>query len=436
MDQQPIGIGLIGFGTVGQGVAKLLQEQAAVYAQRLGRKLELRRVLVRDAKAKRDVSLPAGVMTDNAELLLRDPQIGIIVEVAGGVDATHNLVRAALESGRHVVTANKSLLARHGPKLFALARENNVSIAFEASCGGGIPILAALKFGLAANRIDAVYGILNGTCNYILTKMSEENSTYATALAGAQAKGYAEADPTLDVSGADTAQKLVIVASLAFGVAIDEKAVTFRGIDQLQDADIRFGQQLGYNIKLLAIGQRQGDGLLLRVEPCFVHSTTLLAQVRHGFNTISVIGDAVGHCMFYGHGAGRMPTASAVVSDILNVASGWYPHAFRTMNIWPDQNAPMKLIPAEEATSRFYLRAEVKDQPGVLGRIAAVLGECGISIASVLQHEQVNGGYVPLIITTHKARAGEVTKAAKMIAELPSVRQPPVCIRIVDMPES
>jgi homoserine dehydrogenase len=431
-----LNIGIIGLGTVGQGVVKLLQDKADCYAERLGKRIAIRKVLVRNLAAARDVKLPHGVVTTNPDELLGDTAIDVVVEVAGGVKPVGDYLRRALTAGKHVVTANKSLLAADGPELFGLARKHNVSIAFEASCGGGIPILAALKFGLAANRIDAVYGILNGTCNFILTKMSEEKSTYAAALQGAQERGYAEADPTLDVSGADTAQKLVIAASLAFGVAVGEKDVAFKGIDKLQDADMKFGSELGYTIKLLAIGQRHADGLLLCVEPCFVHNDTLLAQVRHGFNTLSVIGDAVGHCMFYGHGAGRLPTASAVVSDILNVASGWYPQAFAAMKMWPDQHPPMKLIHPDEAVSRFYLRLDVKDEPGVLGRVAALLGEHGISIASVLQHEANNGGTVPLIITTHQARAGEVRRAAEQIQGLPAVRTEPVCIRIVDMPQS
>lgn len=435
MSESPLGIGIIGCGTVGVGVVKLLTDMRDVYARRVGRPIEIRRILVRSAKAKRDAAVPANLVTDDADAFFNDKRIAIIVEVAGGIDPVGKYVRRAIETGRHVVTANKSLLAAQGVELFALARKHKVAIAFEASCGGGIPILAALKFGLAANRIDALYGILNGTCNFILTQMTEAGASYADALAAAQARGYAEADPTLDVSGADTAQKLSIIAALAFGVCVDAAAVSCQGIDKLQSEDIFFGAELGYTIKLLAIAQRTDKGLSLRVHPCFVHMDEPLAQVRAAYNALSVFGHAVGHTMFYGHGAGQMPTASAVVGDILNVAAGWYPHAFASMCIWPDQHKATAIASPDIVTNRYYLRIAAKDQPGVMAKVAGVLGDHAISISAILQHESPDGGsFVPLIITTHDAPEGAMRSAAAAIAKLDVVADKPVCLRIIELP--
>ena len=438
MTRNPLGLGLIGAGTVGAGVVKLIIEQAEVYAQRLGRPLELRKILVRDRSAKRDPIVPGALLTDAPDELLHDKRIEVVVEVAGGIHPIKGYVMRALETGRHVVTANKALLAAHGAELFALARRHKVAIAFEASCGGTIPMLAALKFGLAANRVDAVCGILNGTCNYILTQMSDAGWTYAQALADAQDKGYAEADPTLDVTGADAAQKLAIVASLAFSAAAHEEDVSVSGIDKLEADDIAFGKELGYVVKLLAIGERTDGGLLLAVEPCFVHCGEPLAQVRGAFNALSVFGHASGHVMLYGKGAGQMPTASAVVSDILNVAGGWYPQAFANLNIWPDQHPPAHIVNPAQKLTRYYLRMAAKDQPGVVARISKALGDHQISISAIVQHENNDPrapGFVPLVITTHRTRQGDVMAAAEEIAELDVIRGQPVCIRIVDLPK-
>jgi homoserine dehydrogenase len=429
-----VGIGLIGCGTVGGGVVELLRDQAAEYTRRLGCRLELRKVLVRDTRKSRGLKLPRGLLTADPEAFFSDESIGVVVETAGGVKPVGDLVRRALESGRHVVTANKALLATRGNELFALARRRNVCIAFEASCGGGIPILGALKFGLGANRVDAIYGILNGTCNHILTQMSENGSPYAAALAEAQKLGYAEADPTLDVNGADAAAKLAIVASLAFGVNVKLADVRHRGIDQLHIDDIQFGKELGYTAKLLAIGQRLDDGLALGVEPCFVHHHEPLAQVRLSFNALSVFGHAVGHVMFLGRGAGRMPTASAVVSDILNVVGGWYPTAFETLRLWPDQQRPARLAHPDRVTGRYYLRVSAHDKPGVMAKLTRILGDHGISISAVLQHETAGDGGVPVVVTTHQARQGAVRAAAAKMARLPVVRGKPVCMRIIDLP--
>ncbi|MCX5660437.1 MAG: homoserine dehydrogenase [Planctomycetota bacterium] len=432
-----VGIGMIGCGTVGGGVARLLAEQSALYQSRLGgKRLELRRVLVRDvAKAKGTGLVAPALLTADADAFFATPDMPIVVEVAGGRGAVSQHFRRALEASKHVVTANKSLLSAEGPALFALARARGASIAFEASCGGGIPIMTALQFGLMANRIEAVLGILNGTCNYILTEMVQRAKPYATALKEAQEKGFAEADPTLDVSGRDAAQKLAVLASLAFGAHVDGEQVGAEGIDKLDVADIHFAREMGYTIKLLAIGQRAGDGLSLRVAPCFVPDALPLAQVHGSFNALSVYGHANGHTFYYGRGAGQMPTASAVVSDVINVASGWYPRAFASMNLWCDRQPPVKLVDPAQQSSRFYLRVNAKDVPGVMGKISTMLGDAGISIAGISQREVSVGKFVPVVITTHQAKLGAVRDALARIKALDATDGDPVCIRIIDMPE-
>jgi homoserine dehydrogenase len=310
-----------------------------------------------------------------------------------------------------------------------------VSIGFEASCGGGIPFITALQHNLIANRIEALYGILNGTCNYILTQMISNGVAYDQALADAQQRGYAEADPTLDVGGGDTAHKLAVLASLAFGVSVTDQQVPCRGIDTLDLADVRWGAELGYQVKLLAIAERREDGLTLSVAPCFIDRDEPLAGVKDSFNAISVFGHAVGHTMYYGRGAGQMPTASAVVGDIMNIASGGYGSLFKTAAIWPDQQPPAQLLDSGALASRFYLRVNAMDRPGVLARIAEALGAAGISIAAVSQHEQAAGQFVPVVIITHEARAGDVASAIEQVQAMDITEGQPIAIRIVDLPE-
>ena len=440
----PLQLGMIGLGTVGGGVAELLNTHADLYAQRLGRPLRLKRVLVRDLdKAKQAGHVDADRLTDDADTLLNDPDIGLVIEVAGGVDPVGSLVRRALESGKHVVTANKSLLAKRGPELFALARQHGVSIAFEASCGGGIPCVTALQFGLMANTIHGLYGILNGTCNYILTEMTQHAKTYADALADAKQLGYAEADETLDVSGADSAQKLAILASLAFGTDIRGDDVPCHGIDVLDLEDVRFGAELGYDIKLIASAERWPgrDWVCLNTRPCFVHKSEQLARVHGSYNALSVVGDAVGHTMYYGRGAGAGPTASAVLSDVMAVATGWYPRAFAELRLTPDLYERAPLVEEMDTESRWYLRFDTADEPGVMAKATAALGERGISLSAILQHDAPetagqHDGTVPVVITTHRARLGDLADAANDIAALDTTRGTPVILRILDLPAS
>ena len=440
MADEPIVVGLIGCGTVGGGVAELLRDQADLYAKRVGRPIVLGRLL---DKAKDRViasgRVDAGIVTDDVDAFFDTPNMSIVIELAGGTGAASTFVRRALESGKHVVTANKHLLAEQGPELFAIARKHHVSIAFEASCGGGIPCVTALQFGLMANRINALYGILNGTCNYILTEMTGKGKTYDAALADAQQLGYAEADPTLDVTGGDTAHKIAVLASLGFGVELTCDRVPNRGINELNLNDLRFGAELGYDVKLLAIAERKPgqDAVSVGVEPCFIHKSELLAQVGGAFNALSVYGHAVGHTLYYGQGAGEMPTASAVVADVMNIAAGWYGPAFAGMQLTPDLHAPATLADPDDLTSRYFLRVNAKDKPGVIAHVTQALGDKGISLSAVLQHEagEADSDLVPIVIVTHLARLGDLRQAVDRIASMDAIDGSPVMIRIVDMPD-
>lgn len=437
MADDVIGVGMIGLGTVGGGVAKLLRDEAELYTQRTGKRIELRRVLVRDTdKAKASGLVDPVIVTDDQEAVISADDIDVVIEVAGGIDPIEQIVTWALEHGKHVVTANKSLLAERGPDLFATARRHAVSIGFEASCGGGIPCITALTCGLMANRIDGLFGILNGTCNYILTEMTTAGKTYAQALSEAQAAGFAEADPTLDVSGADAAQKLAILASLAFGVKIAGDDVPTIGIDGLTLKDIGFGDELGYDVKLLAIAERwPGEPWVnIGVQPCFIKKDELLAQVAGPYNALSVHGHAVGHTLYYGQGAGQMPTASAVVSDLLGIVSGWVPAVFGNMKLTPDLTQPAPLLDRADTESAYYLRMETLDEPGVMAKVTAILGGKGISLSAVLQHESKAGEVVSLVVTTHLTRLGDVESAAEEIAKLDPIQGEPVVIRVVEMP--
>lgn len=435
MADRSVGVGLIGCGTIGYGVVKLLVQQAELYRHRLGKTLKLRRILdLRTHLDDPDGVIPMELLTADADAFFATDDMPIVIELAGGRGIVSQFVQRALKAGKHVVTANKALLAAEGPKLFAMARKHGVSIGFEASCGGGIPCITALNFGLLANQITALYGILNGTCNYILTEMTRKGKSYATALAEAQEAGYAEADPTLDVTGGDTAHKIAILGSLAFGVAATDKDVRTAGIDQLDLDDIRFAAELGYDIKLLGIAERTDAGVSLQVQPCFIWDDEQLAEVEGSFNALSVYGHAVGHTMYFGRGAGQDPTASAVVCDVINIASGWYPKAFAELKLWCDQHKPVKLIDPNEMMSRYYLRFNMLDRPRTLAKVTQILGDAGISLSGVIQHERAVGEFVPVVITTHQARYGALTSALAQIEKLDVIDGSPVAIRIVDMP--
>lgn len=435
MAEKTIGVCLLGCGIVGGGVEKILREQKGLLARRTGIHFELRHVVVKDRESfpANHAELP---MTTDANAAIDDAKSDVIIELIGGTGVAGTFIERAIKLGKPVITANKSLLAARGPELFALARQHNTCIAFEASCGGGIPIIESLLHGLVANEIHALLGIVNGTCNLILSQMSQKGWSYSEALTEAQKLGFAEANPTLDVSGRDTAQKLAILAGLAFNVRISESDIHVEGIDTLQAIDIGYARELGYVIKLLAIAEKATDGQVsLRVHPTLVHKEDQLAQVSGGFNAISVYGHALGHALFYGRGAGRTPTASAIVADLVGVAMGTMGETFKRLKVYPDEVPAVKVLPFEQLKSRYYIRLAAKDEPGVLAQVTAALGKHGISLSAFLQHETEAGQHVPVVITTHLAREGDVKAALAEIDALKTIQPPTVCLRIVDQPK-
>jgi homoserine dehydrogenase len=434
MSERTVGVCLLGCVVVGGGVASILMDQAEMLRQRTGIRFRLRHVAVKDSQdyPPNAAQLP---MTTDAMAAINDPASDIIVELIGGTGVAGTFVEKALTLGKPVVSANKALLASRGPELFALARRQGTCVAFEASAGGGIPIIDALCRGLAANRIDAIIGIVNGTCNFILTRMTQNGWSYDQALREAQKQGFAEANPAMDVQGRDAAQKLAILAGLAFNARIAESDIHIEGIDKLDAMDIHYAGELGYVIKLLAIGQRmKGDRVSLRVHPTLVHKDEMLADVSGSFNAISVFSHALGHALWYGRGAGRMPTASAVVADLISVAQGIQKPLFDQMNIYMDRVLPATVLPFEQLESRYYIRLSVKDQPGVLAQVTAILGRQSISVSGINQHEGGEGRSVPIVITTHSAVEGKMQAAIAEIDALPAIQAPTMLLRIVDQP--
>jgi homoserine dehydrogenase len=432
---EPLGIALIGCGTVGGGVARLLLEQPERLAARAGRPLALRRVVVRDTSKPRLASLPRDLITTDLQQVLRDPGVQIAVELVGGIGWAKQTVLSLLAAGKDVVTANKALLAQHGAEVFDAARKHGRAIAFEASVAGGVPIIAALAQCLAANQIQSLQGILNGTCNFILTSMTENGQSYADALAEAQHRGYAEADPTLDVNGTDAAHKLAILVQIAFGVSVPVSAIEHRGIAEIEALDIRFARELGYTIKLLAETWLSNNQLALHVSPVLLRRQAPLAMVRGAYNAIHVVGDAVGDTLFAGQGAGQMPTASAVVADIIDLAVGRAQRTFATLKLWSGKGNGTQLQPSSTVRSRFYLRMLVEDRPGVLADVTRVLAQHHISIASVIQHEAPEddeGGRVHLVIMTHTVQTGDFRAAVAEMDRLDCVAPPSVYYPVGD----
>lgn len=429
-------IGLVGYGTVGTGVAKILSENADEITARTGLKLQLTRVVDKDTTTARDFSLPAGVLTDDLDGLVNDASIDIVLELVGGTTFAKDLQMNLLAAGKHVVTANKALLAEHGPELYGVAQKAGKCIAFEASCCGGIPIVTALRSGLAANNISGLYGIFNGTCNYILTNMTYNGDAFADVLKVAQEKGFAEADPTLDINGMDTAHKLAILGDLAFNRRFAMDDIYVEGIENIDIVDIRSALEMGYVLKLLAIAEKDEQGRIsLRVHPSFISDHCPLAQVEGPFNAVSVFGNAVGNTMYYGRGAGMMATASAVVADVIDIAMGISQRLFERMHITSTTpQCPIK--PIEEVEGRFYVRIMAKDEPGVVAQYAQVLGNHQISISGAIQHEWIGpDNTVPVVILTHPTQQKNMTAALNELEQLDVISGKPVCIRIVDVPE-
>jgi homoserine dehydrogenase len=437
MAEKNVKVGLVGFGTVGCGVVKLILEEADSIAAKTGLRLELACVVDVDTQSPRSVKLPDGILTTDLNKLLNDETISIGVELVGGTGVARQIQLKMLQAGKDVVTANKALLAEHGNELYKAARENNRCIAFEASCAGGVPIISGIRTGLTANNITAMYGIVNGTCNYILSNMTAKDEDFSEALAEAQSKGYAEADPTLDISGDDSAHKLAILASIAFGYEITLNDIFVEGIEAISKNDIRYGGEMGYVLKLLAIGQKdRNNRISLRVHPSFIAKDNSLARVDGPFNAVSIFGSAVGQVMYYGRGAGMMPTASAVVTDIIDVALGNSATTFRHLHVRPRSETESLIERIGDTVSRFYIRVMCKDRPGVVAQWSRVLADHEISISGALQHEGTGpDNTVPVVIVTHPTRQESMTGALEDIEKLEVIGGRPVCIRIVDIPE-
>ena len=437
MAEKQVKVGLVGFGTVGCGVAKLILQDADSIAAKTGLRLKLACVVDVDIESPRPVKLPDGILTDDINKLLNDDTIQIGAELVGGTDEAKQIQLKMLEAGKDIVTANKALLAEYGSELYKAAHENNRCIAFEGSCAGGIPIISAIRTGLTANNITAMYGIVNGTCNHILSEMTSKDEDFTEALTQAQDKGYAEADPTLDISGEDSAHKLAILASIAFGYEIKLDDIFVEGIERISKGDIRYGGEMGYTLKLLAIGQKDKDNRVsLRVHPSFIARDNPLARVGGPFNAVSIFGSAVGQVMYYGRGAGMMPTASAVVADIIDVALGNSATTFRHLHLKPRSEIESLIEKIGDTVSRFYIRVMCRDQAGVVARWSKILGDNQISISGALQHEGIGpDNTVPVVIITHPTQQKNITAALGELEELDVLSGKPVCIRIVDIPE-
>ncbi len=431
-NSQEFGIAIAGCGTVGNATVALLINNSNRFKKLTGKKLVIKALISVTFNKAREAGLDENLFTENLDEVLADASIHLVVETVGGVTQAKNIIEKSLKAGKHVVTANKALLAHHGTELFELARKNNVSIGMEACCAGGIPVIKALSDGLSANINDALYGIVNGTSNFILTEMVEHGKTYEEALRQAQADGLAEADPALDVNGTDAAHKLTLLASLAFGGIVPLSAIPVEGIDKLDLFDVTTGRELGYILKLIAFARRSNQGLEMAVKPVFLPDDHPLAFVSGPFNAISVYGNAVGHTMYYGRGAGGNPTASATVSDILSIAIGTWPVLFKKLPLWPDQHEPIKLADMQNTTHRHYLRFDVEDKSGVVAKIATEMTERNISLNSFVQKEYHQGDCVPVVITTHEARVKDITRAFENIKAMPFVSGNAVNIRIID----
>lgn len=416
-------VGIVGFGVVGTGTAKILLNHRELIRKKTGIDLILKKVADKDLTRKREIVLPENVLTSDAMDVIKNPEIDIVVELIGGIRTAKEFIMEALRNGKHVVTANKALLAEEGNDIFALAKEKGLQIGFEASVGGGIPIIKVMREGLVANKMLAIYGIINGTTNYILTKMTNEGIDFQDALREAQQLGYAEADPTLDIEGIDSAHKITILASLAYGIPLSFDKVYCEGITKITAQDIAFAKEFGYKIKLLAITKILNGEIELRVHPTMIPEDYLIAKVDGVFNAIYVEGDNVGATLYYGRGAGSMPTGSAVVSDIVDIAKGSNPLPL-------DFSENLKIKPIEEIESMYYFRFSALDRPGVLSKISGVFGEHNISIASVIQKGRSKAGAVPLVILTHKAREKDVIGALEKIDKLPVVAAKSVFIRV------
>lgn len=412
-------VALLGFGTIGGGVAEILLSKSEQIARANGKKIELVKICDRNIDADRGVVVPREILTTNLDEVMDDPEISIVIELIGGIEPARSFVIRALESGKDVVTANKALIANCGPELFEKARELGRTIAFEASVCGGIPVLSSIQTSLQANEIQSIQAIVNGTCNFILSEMEANGSAYADVLKEAQRRGFAEANPTLDVDGSDSTQKLCILAQLAFGAVVDWKTISRVGVDVVDAIDVKFAKELGRKIRLLAIAERTPNGLALKVCPTLIPNDSALAKVTNAYNGIEIVGDFVGSVFYQGWGAGRRPTASAVCSDVIDTALGRARITFDALRLWSQERVGSCVMDAKKIAGRAYLRLVIEDRPGVMAKVAAVLANKNISIESMLQPPKASPEeeYASLIILTHEATSEALDEA---VAELDS----------------
>ena len=432
-EAKPIQVGLLGIGTVGSGTFNVLQRNQEEIQRRAGRAIHITMVADLDTARARSIVGDSAQVVSDARTVIANPEIDIVIELIGGYGIARTLVMEAIAQGKHVVTANKALLAVHGSEIFAAAREKGVVVAFEAAVAGGIPIIKALREGLTANRIEWIAGIINGTTNFILSEMRSKGLDFAVALKEAQRLGYAEADPTFDIEGVDAAHKATIMSAIAFGVPVQFDKAHVEGITKLQAADIRYAEQLGYRIKLLGITKRREHGIELRVHPTLIPATRLIANVEGAMNAVVVHGDAVGTTLYYGKGAGAEPTASAVIADLVDITrlhTADPDHRVPHLAFQPGAMQDTPILPIEAVVTSFYLRLQVADQAGVLARITGILAEHGISIDALLQRESAEGeAQTDVIILTHDTVEGEMNKAIAQMQVLPTVLAPIVRIR-------
>jgi len=430
-----IGVGLLGFGTIGAGVVKLMGRNASLIEEKLGVRLRLRKVADLDITTDRGVPIEPGILTRNADEVLTDPKISIVIELIGGYKTAKEFILTAIENGKHIVTANKALLAVHGEEIYAAAARKRVEVRYEAAVGGGIPVLSAIKGNMAANHFGTVLGILNGTCNYILTRMTQEGADFSDVLKTAQELGYAESDPTFDVEGIDTAHKLAILVSLCFGTRVDFNQIYTEGISAISAIDINFAKEFGFKIKLLAIGKLDGDRVEARVHPTMIPVNYPMADVDGVFNAIRLTGDFVDTVMFYGRGAGMDPTASAIVGDVMAIARNLTAGIGRRsapLGYLDNRLKNLEIKPMGEIVGKYYLRFSAVDKPGVLARIAGVLGACNISIESMIQSARMDGETVPIVIMTHEALERDISRALEEIDSFDVIREKSRLIRIED----
>jgi homoserine dehydrogenase len=429
--KKTINVGIIGFGTVGTGTARILVENADIIRRRLGAPVVLKKISDLDIKRDRGIKLGGVQLTTNVQDILGDPDIDVVVELIGGYKPAREFILEAIRNKKHVVTANKALLAVHGEEIYAAAEKNGVTLGFEASVAGGIPILAAVRNGLAANNIKSIYGIVNGTCNYILTLMTNEGRKFDEVLKEAQAKGYAEADPTFDIEGIDSAHKLAVLTMLAYGTPVKFDDIYTEGISKITPIDIEFAKELGYKIKLLAITKMVNGEVEARVHPTMLPESYPIATVDGVFNALSIVGDAVGSTMFYGRGAGDMPTGSAVVSDIIDIGRDTLANCANRAPVTAfRERSTLKIRRMDDITSCYYLRFAAIDKPGVLSRISGVLGKNNISISSVIQKGRGASEAVPLVMMSHEAVERDVRKALDEINTMDCVAGQTMVIRV------